>query len=398
MAFADSVPSFLDAVRPERPVFCFRPERLQAAARWFGEYFPGESYYAVKANPADHILDGLWNAGIHCFDVASINEVEQVASRLPEARLAFMHPVKSRNAIARAYHDFGVRRFVLDCEDELDRIVEATGGADDLYLVVRIGVSNEGASVPLTGKYGASADQVPDLLRAARWKCDELGISFHVGSQSHSPNAWYTAMADASALIRQAAVTVDVVDVGGGFPSLYPGRVPPDLGAYMHVIEQSFETMMVLENAELWCEPGRAMVAEAESLLVRVDAVRGDAVYLNDGGFGALYDAVHLGWEYPTRAMNAGGLIHGEERPFTAYGPTCDSADKFAKPLMLPAGIREGDYIEFGQMGAYGRSMASRFNGYGDYDLVTVADAPFASLFQPNEAAGTVTSISAWNP
>ncbi|MEM6665936.1 MAG: type III PLP-dependent enzyme [Pseudomonadota bacterium] len=398
MAFADSVPEFVKRERPDRPVFCYRPDRLSAAGRWFAEHFPGECYYAVKANPAPHILGGLWQAGIHGFDVASMDEVEQVARQLPDARLAYMHPVKSRGAIARAYHEFGVRRFVLDCEEELDKIWEATGQADDLYLVVRIAVSNEGASVPLHGKFGASQADVPGLLRAARSKADELGISFHVGSQSHSPHAWHTAMADASALITRAAVTVDVVDVGGGFPSLYPGRVPPDLDAFMHVIDQSFETMMVLENAELWCEPGRALVAEAESLLVRVEAVRDDAVYINDGGFGALYDAVHLGWDYPIRTMGENGLIGGDEKPFTVYGPTCDSADRFAKPLVLPKTIRAGDYIEFGQMGAYGRAMASRFNGYGAYDVVTVGDAPFETLFQTYEAAGTVTSLSVSNP
>lgn len=395
MAHADSVTQFVMDSRPDRPVFCFRPHMLHAAGRWFAEHFPGENYYAVKANPAPHILDGLWAAGIRCFDVASLHEVELVATRYPTAKLAFMHPVKSREAIARAYHEFGVRRFVLDCDEELDKICDATGNADDLYFVVRIGVSNDGASVPLTGKYGASLAEVPDLLRAARWRCDELGISFHVGSQSHSPHAWHTAMADASALIRKAAVTVDVVDVGGGFPGLYPGRVPPNLEHYMHVIDQSFEEMMVLENAELWCEPGRALVAESESLLVRVDAVRGDAVYINDGGFGALYDAVHLGWDYPTRAIGQSGVIGGQERPFTIYGPTCDSADKFAKPLMLPSRIQTGDYIEFGQMGAYGRAMASRFNGYGHYGLVTVADAPFRSLFQPVEQTDTVTKLEA---
>ncbi|MEO0465049.1 MAG: type III PLP-dependent enzyme [Pseudomonadota bacterium] len=393
MAFARSVPDYISQAEPDRPVFCFRPDRLDTAGRWFAENFPGDCYYAVKANPAPHILDGLWQAGIHGFDVASIDEVEAVATRFPGAQLAFMHPVKSRTAIARAYHEFGVRRFVLDCEEELEKICEATGIADDLYLVVRIGVSNDGASVPLTGKFGASLDQVPDLLRAARWRCDELGISFHVGSQSNAPYAWHTAMADASHLITQAAVTVDVVDVGGGFPSLYPGRVPPDLKNYMHIIEQSFETMMVLENAELWSEPGRALVAESESLLVRVDGLQGDAVYINDGGFGALYDAVHLGWDYPTRALNGSGEIGGDLRAYTVYGPTCDSADRFAKPLMLPASLSEGDYIEFGHMGAYGRAMASRFNGYGEYDLVTVADAPFESLFQPVFAGGTVTSL-----
>ncbi|MCI4646348.1 MAG: type III PLP-dependent enzyme [Hyphomonadaceae bacterium] len=388
MVHASGIPVFVSQVRPDDPFFCFRPERLKRAATWFRDSFPGEVFYAVKANPALHILDGLWDAGIRGFDVASPAEIELVATRFPGAKLAYMHPVKNRNAIARAYHEFGVRRFVLDSQAELQKILDATGHAKDLILVVRVGVSNAGAAVPLTGKFGVSEAEAPALLRETRRAACRLGVSFHVGSQSLNPNAWPSAMTNISRLIRKAAVTVDIVDVGGGFPSLYKtdGGMPALIN-YAASVDAAFEEMMVLESAELWSEPGRALVAEAESLLVRVDGVKGDALYINDGGFGALYDAVNLGWEFPLRALSPDRALSAGERAFTLYGPTCDSADKLAQKVMLPANIGEGDYIEFGNIGAYGRSMATGFNGFGQYGLVETEDAPFASAYVPEDWA-----------
>lgn len=394
MDFAPSTLDFVARSRPQRPVFCYRPAALQRAANWFTTRFPGEVFYAVKANPAPHILKGLWEAGVTRFDVASPGEVEQLAACLPNATLAFMHPVKNRAAIARAYHEHGVRRFVLDSADELRKICEATGHARDLILLVRIGVSNEGATVPLTGKFGATEDEAPSLLRAARGACASLGVSFHVGSQAMNPGAWRTAMEDVSRLIQTAAVTVDIVDVGGGFPARYGDGAAPVLDAYAGLVDQSFEEMTVLETAQLWSEPGRALVAEAESLLVGIDGVKPGALYLNDGGFGALYDAVHLDWPFPVRTLRAdGSLAHGEMAEFTIYGPTCDSADRLARKLLLPADLSEGDYLEFGNIGAYGRALATRFNGYGDYDVVKVFDSPFASVYPAQQATARTGTI-----
>jgi len=396
MDHAARVSDFVTEHAPDVPVLCYRPHRLRAAADWFLGRFPGEVFYAVKANPASHILRDLWTAGLRGFDVASPAEVEATATLLPDATLAFMHPIKNRNAIAAAFHVHGVRRFVLDSHAELEKILDATGHARDLTLVVRIGVSNEGATVPLTGKFGASEDVVPGLLRATRKVAQKLGVSFHVGSQAMNPVAWSTAMADVSRLIAAAAVTVDVVDVGGGFPATY--GAPPALDFYADVVDRAFEDMMVLESAELWSEPGRALVAEAESLLVRIDGVKDGALYLNDGGFGALYDAVNLGWDFPVRALSPRGAFAPETSAYTLYGPTCDSADRFRVAGNLPSDLAEGDYLEFGNLGAYGRAMATRFNGYGDYETIRVDDSPFASAYDTRPVEGTATVVGAGRP
>lgn len=375
--------SFVSEAPAYDPVICARPSKAATAAQWFLDNFEGDTLYAVKVNPAPWMIDAIYEAGVRWFDVASEPEMELVASRCPDARLAFMHPVKSRRAIARAYHEFGCNVFSLDCLAELQKILEETGDAQDLQLIVRMAVSNEGAILPLAGKFGASEEDVPALLQACRAHADELGVAFHVGSQCMDPQAFRKAMIKTSQLIAEAGVTVDIVDVGGGFPAVYPGMTPPPLSAFMDAIHEEFEQMMVLENADLWCEPGRAIAAEGASLLTRVDLAQNGRVFLNDGGYGALYDAVHERWAFPVRVFGADGALKDctESADFSVFGPTCDSSDAFPAPLQLPASLCEGDYVEFGNLGAYGATMASQFNGFGQYVTIAVCDAPFASAY-----------------
>jgi len=369
------------ADRPELPVHCLRPEAAQKAADFFVRNFPGDVLYAVKANPHPLIIDAVCAAGVKAFDVASLPEIELVVSRRPDAKLAFMHPVKSRLAIRKAYFDYGVRAFSLDSLDELDKIIKETNGAKDLHLVVRVAVSSDYAQHKLNGKFGASGQEAIQLLRQARGSCEELGVSFHVGSQCMRPEAYRAAMEIVSDLIRQAQVTIDIVDVGGGFPVAYPQLSPPPLKSYIDEIAAAFESMPVLENADLWCEPGRALCAEAGSHVVRVELRKGDALYLNDGAYGALFDAAHDGLVYPTRLLRTKKGPRRQLKAFRLYGPTCDSIDTLKGPFLLPSDVHEGDYIEFGQTGAYGAALATRFNGFGDYGEAIVDDAPLMSMY-----------------
>ncbi len=142
--------------------------------------------------------------------------------------------------------------------------------------------------------------------------------------------------------IVEAGVLVDIVDVGGGFPAIYPGMTPPPMIEYVNAIKIGFEEMFVAQNAKLWAEPGRALVAEAGSTVTRVELRKGDALYLNDGAFGTLFDATHLNWAFPAKLLRE-QPSRAKLAPFRLYGPTCDSMDAAAGPFMLPADIREGD-------------------------------------------------------
>jgi ornithine decarboxylase len=307
--------------------------------------------------------------------------MEVVATNCPGVTMSFMHPVKSRHAIARAYSEFGIRSFALDCEAELEKIRSATGNAPDLNLFLRVAVSNQGAEMPIDGKFGASPSEVPHLLQRLRPVSQKLGICFHPGSQCMDPLAWSAHCEMLSRLICEADIDVDIVDVGGGFPVAYPGKEPPAMKLFTKAISEAFARMPLADGAQLWCEPGRALVAEGTSLLTQVDLVRGNALYINDGAFGTLYDAAHCKWPYPTRLIRLNGAHSPRPKAFRLFGPTCDSADVMTGPFFLPEDIAEGDMIEIGMMGAYGVSMQTHFNGYGETIEAFSRDTPWASVF-----------------
>ena len=373
-------------LRPVNPVTLLRPHAARRAARFFVEKFPGRSIYAVKANPSPDLLKILWDAGITHYDVASIGEVRLVSQTLPQAVQCFMHPVKAEEAIAEAYFDHGVRTFSLDTLEELEKIVRATSrdgaAASDLNLLVRIRVSSDHSRYSLASKFGAEPADVKALLIATRQAADALGICFHVGSQAMSPAAYAEALARVRAAILEAAVTVDILDVGGGFPSVYPGMEPPALENYFSVIHAGFEALPISYSAELWCEPGRALCAEYASMIVRVEKRRGTELYINDGAYGALFDAAHVGWRYPVRLLRD-APSRTRTAGFSFFGPTCDDIDQMAGPFDLPGDVRTGDYIEIGMLGAYGCAMRTHFNGFGMAETAIVEDEPMASLYAP---------------
>ncbi len=382
----DSAQALIRVQKPERPVLGVRPHTAAKSARWFLNNFPGDVAYAYKANSSVFLLGALYGAGIHNFDVASLAELEDAVT-IPGVHLHFMHPVKSRLAIRRAY-ELGVRNFSLDSEDELRKIHDETGGARDLVLFVRIAVPAKNSRVPLERKFGIFGAKAARLLVKTRQVAVELGICFHVGSQTTTPDSYITALAEVHKLIVKAGVVVDRIDVGGGFPSRYPDSEPAPLIDFITAIKIGVETLPVRDNVRLMCEPGRALVAEAESLIVRVDARRGDDLFINDGAYGTLYDAAHLGFTFPVQLVSRPVLANEPMIPFSFYGPTCDSIDYMKGPFVLPASVVEGDYIEIGNIGAYGRAIGGKFNGYGSYEEVILLDEPMLSVYGAASEAG----------
>jgi ornithine decarboxylase len=278
-----------------------------------------------------------------------------------------------------------VRSFALDSEDELRKIAEETGGCRDLILWVRVAVPARNSKIPLERKYGTSGAKAARLLVKARQAAKELGITFHVGSQTATPEAYTLALAEVGKLIAKAGVVLDRLDVGGGFPSVYDENRPAPLSAFVRAIDEGVEKLPIGERCRLMCEPGRALVAEAESLIVRVDARRGNELFVNDGSYGTLFDAAHMGFDFPVQLVGretaADGLV-----PFAFWGPTCDTIDYMPGPFHLPASVKEGDYIEIGNTGAYGRAIGGRFNGYGAFEEAILLDEPMLTMYGDGEA------------
>lgn len=382
---ADALP-MVDAVvanlRPEEPLHCLRPAAITAAACSFVTAFEGRTLYAVKCNPDPRVLAALWRGGVRAFDCASPAEIALVRQVLPDATIHYMHPVKARSAIRAAWHQHGVRDFAIDSLAELDKILAEVGETPDatgeLGLIVRLALPKGGAALDLSGKFGIAPEEAPALLRRARSAAARLGISFHVGSQCADPARWSAAIALAGDVAVAAGVKLDVLDVGGGFPVAYAADADlPQLGAFMAEIDAGVamldERLGALAPAEIWAEPGRALVAQGASVVVQVQARKGDALYINDGVYGSLADAGALNWQFPLRPVRR---TDAEMRRFTLFGPTCDSLDRMDGGFWLPEDIVEGDWIEIGQLGAYGATLRTAFNGFDRGQLVEVADAP----------------------
>ncbi len=392
--------------KPAFPVYFIRPQSLKRAASWFLENFKsfknfsgknlaGDVLYSVKSNPDVMVLKHLFDAGVRHFDVASSAEINLIHNLFGKAAsMYFMHPVKSREAIYEAYFTHGIRDFSLDSFDELKKILEVTNGAKDLGLHVRLAIPNARSAIDLSGKFGVLPRKAVSLLRKVRSASKRFGVCFHVGSQCMDPTQYRATLMIVKEVITQAKVKLDVLDIGGGFPSTYPGMTPPSMQSYLDEIQDALMLMPIDNNCRIWCEPGRALVAESGSLLVRVEARKGNMLYINDGTYGGLFDAGLPAFIYPTKSLRIrkGRALSNNNAPFGFYGPTCDSLDTMKGPFYLPENIAEGDYIEIGQLGAYSKSIRTEFNGFNKTMQVEVSDEPLSSMYKSSDAEEEASS------
>ena len=376
-----TVDELVSQLKPERPVYCIRKKSIQVASRTFQNKFSGTILYAVKTNPHPEVLKTIIQSGINNFDVASIKEIEDIRKISPEAKCSFMHTVKSRENIKEAYFKFGVKTFSLDTKDELIKIIESTNQAKDLELFVRVSVSNEHAEIDLSKKFGALTSEAIGLLRLTKQYAKKIGLSFHVGSQCMHPISYSKGLAEIGNIIKRTKIIPHYINVGGGFPTIYPDLVPQSLDNYFEEIKKSLKNLKLDKLPEIICEPGRALVAESGSTIVRVNLRKKQKLHINDGTYGTLFDAGVPNIVYPSRLIRNGRIISKKLTSFDFYGPTCDSMDYMKGPFILPKNIKENDYIELGQLGAYGLTFRTKFNGFYSNEIYEVEDDPIMSMY-----------------
>ena len=372
----DTLPRFasaqkaIESLKPSEPLYLVHPSRFGDAAKQFLERFPGDTLYAVKANPHPLALQNLWNAGVRHFDTASLGEIELVKSVLPDAICHFMAPVRLAGQARAAFQIHGVTDFVVDSESELEKLLTETGGGKKLRVFVRLVAALGGALLEMSSKYGLGPAPAAKLLKKVQASGVQPCLTFHVGSQCLSPFSYAQAVEIAQRCITQSGVEIAALDVGGGFPAHYAGQEPPPWHWYFDMITEAVSTLN-RPNLNLMCEPGRALVTQGFSLVTQLVLRRDDRLYLNDGIYGSFDEQRFASFieDYPATAitLDAKGKakpVSGEKRPFRVFGPTCDSADVLPRPQMLPDGIANGDFILFEGMGAYTISSRSPFNGY----------------------------------
>ena len=379
-----SVDELVSQLKPEKPIYCIRKKSIQLASTYFRNKFPGKILYAVKTNPHPEVLKTIVESGIENFDVASIQEIKDIRAIDPNAKCSYMHTVKSRESIRDAYFNHNIKTFSLDTKDELIKIIESTNHASDLELFIRIAVSNEHAEIDLSKKFGALTSETFGLLRLTKQYAKKIGLSFHVGSQCMHPISYVKGISEVGNIIKKTKIIPDYINIGGGFPAIYPDLVPQSLDNYFEEIKRGLENLKLEKLPELICEPGRAIVAESGSTIVRINLRKKQKLYINDGTYGTLFDAGTPNIVYPSRIIKTGKIISKKLTAFDFYGPTCDSMDYMKGPFLLPNNIKENDYIELGQLGAYGLTFRTQFNGFYSNEIYEVEDEPIMTMYGKN--------------
>jgi ornithine decarboxylase len=383
----NSVDDLVNTIRPVDPIYCTRPDSIKLACSWFKSNFPGNILYAVKTNPNEKVIKCIGENGISRFDVASINEIKLIKKIFPKSRAYYMNTIKSREHIKEAYFNYNIRDFAFDTKEELQKIIETTNNAKDLTLYVRVSISNEHAEIDLSQKFGALPGEALGLLRLAKAHAKKTGLSFHVGSQCMHPISYVKGIKEVGNIIKKTKIIPNIINVGGGFPSIYPDLNPQPLENYMQEIKKAFHNLKLENMPEVLCEPGRALVAESGSSIVKVVLRKKQKIYINDGTYGSLFDAGVLNFVFPTRMIPNGRMTSKKLTSFSLYGPTCDSADFMKGPFVLPNNIKEGDYIEIGQLGAYSLTFRTKFNSFYSDKIFEVHDKPIMSMYEKDNAS-----------
>ncbi len=366
-----SVERLIEKLKPVDPVYVLYPEKFRIAAQRFVSAFPGNTLYAVKANPAPQVLDLVHASGIRHFDTASLPEIELVRGRFPDAHCHFMAPVRLPGSAKAAYELHQVRDFVIDCDFELDKLLAETKGGKGLRVFVRIATPLGGAVLELSSKFGTTPHDAARLLKRVAEAGAAPALTFHVGSQCLSPFSYAQAIEMARRTAATANVQIAALDIGGGFPGPYSGNDVPPYHWYFDTIREAVATLPDSENLPLLCEPGRALIAEGVSLVTQVVLRKGDKLYINDGIYGSFDELTLPGWtaDYPLRVIALDGKGRALTQPagqmaFRVYGPTCDTLDVLPRPLTLPETTGPGDFIVFDAIGAYSVAVRTTFNGF----------------------------------
>jgi len=382
-------------LRPDHPVYCFRPQVLTDDARDFLDAFPGKTAYAVKTNGERMVLETLVAAGVRAFDVASPAEFAAVRAVSADAEMLYMHPVKAQSDIRLAFERYGITTMVLDHEDEIAKILRVVRALDldpeGITLFIRLATRGQ-AAYELSKKFGAAPGHAVELVDRTAKAGFKVGLCFHVGSQVEDTDTYERALASAAWVRSRVGAEIVALDIGGGFPADYgadPRKGAPPKVSTRALVEEVVSEAKAwgLSDLPLVAEPGRAIVARAFSVLVRVLLKKGRRLYINDGIWSSLSDSWTGKITLPARHLpdparrRRSGDPHAIV-PYRVCGATCDSVDILSRPFFLPETVETGDWVEIGHIGAYSLSLRTRFNGFYPDTFVEVTT--------PFEAAGPV--------
>ena len=293
-------------------------------------------------------------------------EVELAKELCPDAEIFFMNPVKPPSSIRQAYYQFDVRCFCLGSHWELEKILQETNYAKDLKLFIRIAAAYSNDLLELNNDVGITVEQASTLLKNVSQYTEKIGLSFYVGSQCSDPIAYHEGLKKISSILNDLTFPLTAINIGGGFTANYAQDSTDPLRECLKTIN-SYCQPFFSKAETLLIAPGRAMVADICSLVVRVIGLKGNRLYLTDGRYGGLheYAADSVPFVASPIAIDDYKTWSTTMKTFSIWGPSCDGWDRFANiECQLPDNIELGDYIEFAYAGAYSEVFRSNFNGF----------------------------------
>lgn len=342
---------------------------IQENCRKFKKALPEvRLFYAVKAFYSSEIIKSVSDE-VDGFDVASLKEIrDTIACGVDPGRLNFSNPVKSSEAIKKAYR-LGVKKFAYQSLSELAKLQLHAPGAS---VYVRVKLKDQPSFVPLSEKFGCSADEAVDLMTYAKTVgLKPIGLTFHVGSQLLDPDAWENSIRFANSIIRKGrerGIDVNHVNIGGGFPARY-FKGDPGIGTAAQHINSSLD----LEGGINYvAEPGRYIVADSSVIVSKVIGVEHrdgkNWLFIDTGLFQSFLGTIHYKvFPYPPISLSHQGTDRSANSrmiPYILTGPTCDSQDIICSEVFLPSDLALDDLLIFPNTGAYTVVYGSNFNGF----------------------------------
>ena len=362
------------------PLFVIDHDELRSNYATFKKYLPRvQAYCAIKANPDPAIVKTLFDAEAS-FDVSSLPEFNIVYENIkdmPEQerhewiwdKIIYANPIKADETLVEL--DKYKTLVTFDNHEEILKIKEFAPNAG---LVLRLLVSNTGAMVELSSKFGAEPKEAVDLiLEAEKRGLTVEGLSFHVGSQTTNFENYIQAIKLAALIFKEAKERgydkMYLLDIGGGFPAPYDASVKP-FCELAEIINAELDRLFPPE-IKIIAEPGRFLVATAG---IAVSKIIGKATrhgklcyYIDDGVYHTFSGIIFDHCEYHFDAFKKGPI-----QICTVFGPTCDGLDVISKVEELPSNLERGDLLYSRNIGAYSGATATFFNGFPPAKVVHV--------------------------
>jgi ornithine decarboxylase len=322
---------------------------------------PDKLFFAVKSNNDPKILREIKNADCY-FELNNINEVESLkkAGVKNFSNCINSLPVTTSENIKSLYN-LGIIYFAVKSKRGIDKIKE---NAPNSNIYVRLFTSNEGSRFDLT-KFGVDYEKTIELLKyAKKVGLNPIGVTFHPGSQCLNLDNWKKGIEKCGRVFKELPF-LKIVNIGGGFPSIYKNGKIPTLKEIAETINKSLD-----DNFEkrpiIYAEPGRFIAGNSGIIVTSVIEVDNEQkmVYADMPVTGGLYELPEGNWglKYIIKPIDK---KKENEKKFIIYDPTCAGTGVLDYGTNLPISIKNKDRLEIRNTGAYSLNYASpNFNGH----------------------------------